>query len=231
MTSTPQEGSPTPIRPPKRGTNGFIASPLIKVLVGPEDSRSELYVHEKMITNQSKFFSNALSGRWNNSETKTINLYDLDPELTVAEVSAYLEAVYTKHVASQEENNDFTYICKTYVVAEQMLDIKTQNLALQALYERQRKPFNDGKHYMPGSHDLRTVYEGTASAKDPMRRLLVDIYSCFQGGPRLTPENVAQYPKEFLLELALVAPKDRPIASQPLEFQMDKYFEKEEGDG
>jgi hypothetical protein len=93
-----------------------------------------------MITSRSTFFAITLSGRWENSDTKTINLYDLDPEPTVKEVTAYLETVYTKHVASQEdeedEEDDLSHICCIYAVAEQMLDVQTRNLVLQAMYER-----------------------------------------------------------------------------------------------
>jgi hypothetical protein len=141
MTSQPQQSLPAAVRMPKRGYDGFITSPLIKVLVGPENDRSELYIHRNMITSQSIFFANALSDRWENSETKTVNLYDLDPELTAEEVTAYLETVYTKEIASQEEENDVSYTCRIYVVAERMLDVQTRNLALQAVYERTHKPF------------------------------------------------------------------------------------------
>jgi hypothetical protein len=141
MTSQPQQSLPAAVRMPKRGYDSFITSPLIKVLVGPENDRSELYIHRNMITSQSIFFANALSDRWENSETKTVNLYDLDPELTAEEVTAYLETVYTKEIASQEEENDVSYTCRIYVVAERMLDVQTRNLALQAVYERTHKPF------------------------------------------------------------------------------------------
>jgi hypothetical protein len=158
MTSQPQQSLPAAVRMPKRGYDSFITSPLIKVLVGPENDRSELYIHRNMITSQSIFFANALSDRWENSETKTVNLYDLDPELTAEEVTAYLETVYTKETASQEEENDVSYTCRIYVVAERMLDVQTRNLALQAVYERTHKPFNDGSFYMPGSPCLEIVH-------------------------------------------------------------------------
>jgi hypothetical protein len=48
---------------------------------------------------------------------------------------------YTKEIASQEEENDVSYTCRIYVVAERMLDVQTRNLALQAVYERTHKPF------------------------------------------------------------------------------------------
>jgi hypothetical protein len=81
---------------------------------------------------------------------------------------------------------------------------------------------------MPGFKCLRIVYEGTTSAMDPMRRLLVDIYCACRGGSNLKPENVSKYPKDFLLELALEALKGKQIAPKPLTFNMNEYLEKEE---
>jgi hypothetical protein len=130
MTPARQQNLLTAVRAPKRGRNGFITSPLIKVLVGPGDNRSELYIHQD-------------------------NLYDLNPKLTIREVTAYLETVYTKQVAAQEDKkSEFTYICALYAAAEQMLDVQTRNLALQAMYERTRKPYTDSKFRMPDSHCL-----------------------------------------------------------------------------
>ncbi|KAI4930487.1 uncharacterized protein J4E92_004319 [Alternaria infectoria] len=128
--------SDTPVKVLRLGVDGFISSPLIKVLVGPESQRSELFVHQSIITSRSKFFANALSGRWNNSDAKTINLYDLNPELRSEDVEHYLEAVYTNRITLKDDSSVLERICHVYVIAELLLDLHTRNLATQALYEQ-----------------------------------------------------------------------------------------------
>ncbi|KAG9192654.1 hypothetical protein G6011_11388 [Alternaria panax] len=76
----------TSVLVPKRRTDDFITSPLVKVLVGPDTGRSELYIHQSIIVPRSMFFANALSGRWNNSDTKTVDLYKAAPDLSPADV-------------------------------------------------------------------------------------------------------------------------------------------------
>jgi hypothetical protein len=61
-----------------------------------------------------------------------------------------------------------------------------------------------------------------------MRRLLVDIFRDIRGSTLLRPENVKEFPKEFLLELAIVAFKGRPANTEPMTYDTGKYFEEEE---
>ncbi|KAF1839594.1 hypothetical protein BDW02DRAFT_456902, partial [Decorospora gaudefroyi] len=122
----------------------FITSPLIKVLVGPESNRSELFIHQNIITARSKCFASALSGQWNSSETRTVNLYELDPDLTTTQVTHYLETVYTNKLATRGDDANYGYLCNVYIVAEQLLDVQTRNLALQAIYECVREFHADG---------------------------------------------------------------------------------------
>jgi hypothetical protein len=201
------------------------------VLIGPESSRAKLLIHQSIVTPRSEFFANALSGRWNNSDTKTVDLYGVDPDLTFEEVAHYLKAVYT----NRNNSNVLSNICRIYVVAEQLLDIQTRKLAVQALYEHIRKPRAEGdhRHLYPSPKCIRIVYKETASATDPMRRLLVDIW-CVTGGsiPRLE-ENGEKLPKEFLLELATAALIDKYEVygadvrgvDEPLTFDLECYFE------
>jgi len=74
---------------------------------------------------RSKFFANALSGRWNNADAKTINLYDLNPELRSEDVEHYLEAVYTNRITLKDDSKIIESICHVYVIAELLLDLHT----------------------------------------------------------------------------------------------------------
>jgi hypothetical protein len=85
----------------------FIASSLVKVLVGPEDARQEFFIHKDVITSRFKFFISALSDRWEKAEANTVNSYKFNPGMTQSQVTLYLEAVYTDRVAKKN-----TYHCR-----------------------------------------------------------------------------------------------------------------------
>ncbi|KAH9879844.1 hypothetical protein J1614_001868 [Plenodomus biglobosus] len=85
-------------RIPKRGRNGFIKSSLIKVIVGFEINREQFLIHNDIIIPRSKFFANRLSGRWGNSETDTVNLFTLNPNMEPQALARYLEVVYTSEI-------------------------------------------------------------------------------------------------------------------------------------
>lgn len=148
--------------------------PLTKVLVGPESQRSELFVHQSIITSRSKFFASALSGRWNNCDAKTINLYDVNPNLKSEDVEHYLEAVYTNRITFKDNSRVPESVCHLYVIAELLLDLHARNLAIQALYEQIRHHKSDeyGPYLYPGPECIQIVYKGTVSG-DLMREYLL----------------------------------------------------------
>jgi hypothetical protein len=111
-----------------------------------------------------------MSGRRNNSDSKTVNLYDLKPELTEEDVSLYLEAVYTNRVAAKYIGTSESKVIGTlYVVAEQMMDVQTRNLTLQAMYERIRESAEDGKYSVP----VRNVCASCMVLRQPPQILCV----------------------------------------------------------
>jgi hypothetical protein len=59
----------------------FIRSQFIKVIVGKGEQRGTLYVYKDMITQRSRLFNAALSGRWSNSDSREIDLSHLNPNL------------------------------------------------------------------------------------------------------------------------------------------------------
>jgi hypothetical protein len=175
------------------------------------------------------FLAGALSGRWRNSDTKTIDLYEADPSLTFRSVAKYLEAVYTNRIEARNDPHHLASICRVYVVAEKLLDVQTRKLAVQALYDHICEPCADGVHYYPSKKCIRVVYEGTASTKDPMRRLLVEIW-CTIGDDQLKVEDVHRYPKEFLLELAVAAlgKRHESDVQKPLSYDLKESFQLDE---
>ncbi|KAH7085362.1 hypothetical protein BKA63DRAFT_559996 [Paraphoma chrysanthemicola] len=126
-------------RTPKRTVSGFVASPIVKVLIGPPESRTELLIHKDIIVPRSKFFANALSGRWNNSENYTIDLYKFDPNIRAKDFQRYLETAYTNEFTPSCDDLAKGEICRAYVIAEAMLDWQTRILLLKALYNTTQK--------------------------------------------------------------------------------------------
>jgi hypothetical protein len=55
-------------------------------------------VHEPLITSRSPFFRNALQGRWQEAQERTVNLTEDDPEV----FTLYTNGLYTGHVDIEE---------------------------------------------------------------------------------------------------------------------------------
>ncbi|KAH8643242.1 hypothetical protein IG631_00705 [Alternaria alternata] len=192
-------------------------SPLVKVLIGPDTDRSELHIHQLIIAARSEFFASALNGRWNNFDTKIADLYKAAPDLVLEDVAHYLEAVYTNQIDDENHLKRFDDICKVYVVAERLHDVQTRNLAVEALYNRMQGL--DPTTTVPGPKCLDIIYEGTVSAKNRMRKLLVDIWCTWDIDQREDYLNTA--PRQFLVELAAAAVRKLVEDSEDQELILD----------
>ncbi|RYN68962.1 hypothetical protein AA0118_g1023 [Alternaria tenuissima] len=217
MAPQPQPNTETSVRAPKRDIDGFIKSPLVKVLIGPDTDRSELHIHQSIIAARSLFFASALNGRWNNLDTKIVDLYKAAPDLVLEDVAHYLEAVYTNQIHDESHSKGFYDICKVYVLAERLHDVQTRNLAVEALYTRMQGL--DPNTTVPGPKCLEIIYEGTASAKNLMRKLIVDTW-CTWGVDRLE-DYLDTAPRQFLVQLAAAAVRKLVEDSEDQELVLD----------
>ncbi|KAH7095010.1 hypothetical protein FB567DRAFT_623328 [Paraphoma chrysanthemicola] len=215
-------------RPPKRTVSGFVASPIVTVLIGPPESRTALLIHKDVIVPRSLFFANALSDRWDNSKNNTIDIYKFDPKITANDFQRYLETVYTNEIAPSCDKNSAHEICRTYVVAEAMLDRHTRNLLLKALYNTTQKRSKDDVFTYPGAMSVKAIYEGTATATNPMRKLLVDMWYD-QASLEWYEKDVSKHlPKEFLRDVVMRPISRWRIQEQPLRYNLTKYMELDE---
>tara|TARA_R110002003_G_scaffold184_11_gene14466 strand:+ start:6569 stop:7162 length:594 start_codon:yes stop_codon:yes gene_type:complete len=197
------------------------------VLVGPPEAQKELLIHKSVIIARSDFFANALSGQWDNSKDNTIDLYKIDPNIRPVDFQRYLETVYTNNFTPSCPILLNLELCRAYAIAEAMLDRHTRNFLLQALYDTTQNPRADGSFYYPGSLCVQAIYEGTASAANPMRRLLVDIWHDVSS-PEWYSGNEDITPKEFLLELVLKSLTRGQKKQSPLKYKLVEYIEKED---
>jgi hypothetical protein len=116
----------------KRRNGKLIHYPLIKVVVGTGDSQEEFQIHKNIITAKSAFFRNALSGRWTNSESRTVTLEHLNSRY----FDMYLNTVYTRDVKFFDPlHHQTTYqdMAEAYVIVEEMMDYETKNMLLFAM--------------------------------------------------------------------------------------------------
>lgn len=192
------------------------------MLIGPDTDRSELHIHQSIIAARSEFFASALNGRWNNLDTKIVDLYKAAPDLVLEDVAHYLEAVYTNQIHDESHSKGFYDICKVYVVAERLHDVQTRNLAVEALYNRMQGL--DPTTTVPGPKCLDIIYEGTASAKNLMRKLIVDTW-CTWGVDRLEDfleDFLDTAPRHiFLVELSAAAVRKLVVDSKDQELILD----------
>ncbi|KAF2869199.1 hypothetical protein BDV95DRAFT_578587 [Massariosphaeria phaeospora] len=106
----------------------------------------------------------------------------------------------------------FHALAYAYVLGERLLDTSFQNAIADAyvLYARGAGSGDAAtlKRYYPSNEDIRIIYEGTSEG-NPMRQLLVDIWSC-RGKAEWLSEGEAELPRDFLLMVTRALLKGRP---------------------
>jgi hypothetical protein len=71
-----------------------------------------------------------------------VDLYKFDPNLSPEDFQRYLEVLYTNQVVTPAEYDDAHHskLCRSYVIAEAMLDRQTRNVIVRALYDYSTVP-------------------------------------------------------------------------------------------
>jgi hypothetical protein len=203
---------PSNFRVLKRRNGKLIRSPPIKMLVGVGEAQEEFMIHKNIITAKSSFFRSALSGRWNNFKSGTVNLEQFDPRY----FSIYLHTVYTNDVALPGPLDymvTYQELAETYVIAEEMIDWRAENLMVGKMKDLFRVETQDGMLLYPRGTVISTIYNGTSSAASQARRLVVKIWSATAG-----KEYVAKYgstlPQDFLVELCCEMSAQRGVGGR-----------------
>ncbi|KAI8939494.1 hypothetical protein NX059_003265 [Plenodomus lindquistii] len=209
---------PTPTRSKMR-YRGFI-----QICVGKGDQEETFDVHENLLTTRSLFFRKALSGVWQESVTRRVNLTDDEKEI----FHIYVNLLYTGQLAMEPELervsadtrdlNEGTIIAKLYVLAEKLQDVETKDLSVAKMLALCQSRNNNGRLRGPYSEWFPIVYQGTTSGS-PMRKLLVDI--CTFGGGKQWQETLSEvaaqsWSRDFILELAIRLMSKRMPAAELL---------------
>lgn len=84
------------------------------------------YIHQEVICSNSKFFSNAMNGKWKESENRIIRL----PANQPATFNLYAQWLYTRRIPpgdSKTPGNEFRKLVDAYVLGDQFQDTGFKN--------------------------------------------------------------------------------------------------------
>lgn len=126
-------------------------SDIVKITVGTGKFSQTFSIHEPILTKRSEFFAKAMCKDWEEAEEKTVKLAEDEPET----LALYMQLVYTGKIPAFNKASDrVTYdvddgqpscaepelgceeyesLVLLYVLAEKLQDIKTKNLAVDAI--------------------------------------------------------------------------------------------------
>ncbi|KAH6010119.1 hypothetical protein HBI67_171860 [Parastagonospora nodorum] len=189
----------------------------IRVFVGSQPNFEEFSVHEGLICPRSEFFCNSVKGPWKESEERTVNLSENEPDV----FRVYLKYLYTGTLAVKNAacggNDDssivadeYATLSKLFVLAEKLMDEDGKTAILAAISARSQEPFSDKILYYPAIDSVQIIYEGTPE-HSPARKLLVTLYTNFVTFAFVTEKSDA-VPKDFLHDLSLSLLTQRPLS-------------------
>lgn len=156
-------------------------------------------VHENLIRT-SPFFDKAMSGPWQESMQRTIELPEDDPEI----FAVYVHWLYdgTLPVSGVDEsttkNTEYMILLKAYCLGDKLLNTGFQHTILSAIVEKAEFPDCYVETTLPTVADITYAYENT-NEHSVFRKKLVKIYAsaacgnCFRGQ--------TTYPVPFVLEV------------------------------
>jgi hypothetical protein len=169
------------------------------IQVGMGEQQRAFAVHENILAARSKEFKNILANAAIEHGQKTIHLSDVDPEV----FALYVQLLYTGHIPSKSKNaldvNEYTPLCKLYLIAYKLQDIAAQNATVDAMHAKYHEPSVGPDLALPRCEHIKTMYEGTKGLC-AARRLVVDLYAAQAKGEWLRDSGNA-YPREFVQEL------------------------------
>jgi hypothetical protein len=169
------------------------------IQVGMGEQHRTFAVHENILAARSKEFKSILANTAIDHDQKTIQLNDVDPEA----FSLYVQLLYTGHIPSKPENvldaNEYTPLCKLYLIAYKLQDIAAQNATVDAMHAKSQEPFVGPDLALPRYEHIKTIYKGTKGLC-AARRLFVDLYMAQAKGEWLRDGRL-EYPQEFVQEL------------------------------
>jgi hypothetical protein len=129
---------------------------------------------------------------------KNVHMHDVDLGATVL----YIQLLYFGHLPSKDEQTDrlgdfdmeFSLLCKLYILALELKDIETRNVAVDAIFAKAQ--VDQGR--VPGEA-IWNLYNGTPGPC-AARKLMVDIYKCKANSSWMEGQTL---PPAFMEDLAM----------------------------
>lgn len=163
------------------------------------------FVHQKLICSNSKFFSNAMNGKWEESKNCIIRL----PANQPATFNLYAQWLYTRRIPSGNSifnsktcEKEFRKLVDAYILGDQFQDTDFKNAVVDAFLYVGDMQDEEGSQFYPRGGCIKQLYEGTPGPCG-FRRLLVDTF--VQDGSYEFLEGCE--PPEFFRDLAVAVLK------------------------
>lgn len=181
----------------------------ITVLVGPEEKRFS--VHEDAICDKSKFFKAACRKCWIEGRERLVRL----PEHKADVFQDYCKWVYSGVISTtlitpldsvREKTAEETRFIDLYLLGDSLDDVQLRNLATQG-FCRSLEAGNS----LPSPTGYATIWSSTPSGS-LFRKQLVDMVLLVCGREDIAA-TIAQYPPEFVQELAIATSRKVPVVT------------------
>jgi hypothetical protein len=130
-------------------------------------------------------------------DQKTFNFPHIDPRA----FALYFQLIYTGRLPSKpnDAKDEYTLLCKLYILAREFTDIAAQNASLDAIIA---KASESGE--IPASEHIWVIYKGT-DGPCGARKMMLDFYTYEATGEwmKAQGEDARGFPPNFLGELAM----------------------------
>ncbi|KAF2869092.1 hypothetical protein BDV95DRAFT_112033 [Massariosphaeria phaeospora] len=172
-------------------------SSMVTLRVGEGDNLQTLTIHENILRTRSTLLQNTVNdAKDKDNEQKSFDFSKDDPQA----FALYTQLIYSGRLPSKTEpheaSEEYTLLCKLYVLTQRINDIKASNAAMDAIFDRSREPTPDTST-LPGGEHVRLIYNGT-SKPCAARRLLLHFYT-YRATAKWMDEDL---PLEFVNDLA-----------------------------
>ena len=162
------------------------------VVVGTGTSEQQFFIHSSVLEKSSDFFKAALKPQWFRSAPREVKLPEEDPNTFIV----YANWLYSGAMSMR----GCMELARLYVLGEKLIDPTFQDMVINAIVAKSRKPDVNGKKWDPGRAPISVLYRNTPEGS-PARRLMVNFYTT-HGQPKRMSESSTVFTKEFLFDLA-----------------------------
>ncbi|KAF2122077.1 hypothetical protein BDV96DRAFT_483324 [Lophiotrema nucula] len=189
-----------------RKAGSFNPQSFIRIEVGKGEETKSFNVQENVLSEFTSFFERGLRFPiWKENQDQVVKLPEDDPKI----FELYLHAIYRGELPTLEDDpeidstteHEYETLCKLFVLAEKLVDGKTKNLVIRAIFAATEQRHVDGIIRYPDSNSVTIAFEGTPENCN-LRALLSALYVHCANASWWEGEVAECWPKEFLFMVA-----------------------------